>query len=56
MIMLRFGWLCVLLLGVGCITKFDFNVCRINNCNTEEINCINDQTECLNYYAQSRNW
>ena len=47
---------CLLLLGVHCITKWDFNVCRINNCNTEEINCVSDQTTCLNYFGPMREW
>lgn len=24
------------------ITKYEFNSCRITNCNAEEINCISD--------------
>lgn len=38
------------------LNKYDFNACRIANCNAEELNCISDSTGCLNYFATMRNW
>lgn len=38
------------------ISQYDFNACRISNCNAEEINCLSDESGCLNYFAIMRNW
>ena len=38
------------------ISQFDFNACRISNCNAEEINCLSDESGCLNYFAIMRTW
>lgn len=38
------------------ISQYDFNACRISNCNAEEINCLSDESGCLNYFATMRNW
>lgn len=38
------------------ISQYDFNACRISNCNAEEINCLSDESGCLNYFATMRSW
>jgi hypothetical protein len=38
------------------ISQYDFNACRISNCNAEETNCLSDQSGCLNYFAIMRTW
>jgi hypothetical protein len=45
------------LLALCCsISQYDFNSCRISNCNAEELNCVSDEAGCLVYYASMRNW
>lgn len=45
-----------LLSAITAIGQYDFNACRISNCNAEEINCISDEATCFNYYATLRTW
>lgn len=45
-----------LIMSVQTISHYDFNACRISNCNAEELNCISEESGCLNYFGVMRNW
>lgn len=49
-------YLASFLWAIAAIGQYDFNVCRISNCNAEEINCISDEATCFNSYATLRSW
>lgn len=38
------------------ITKYDFNVCRIDNCAEKEKLCVADESTCLKAFATLRKW
>lgn len=48
--------LACLLCAITTIGEYDFNACRISNCNAEEINCISDEATCFNSYTTLRVW
>lgn len=45
-----------LISSVVSISHYDFNACRISNCNAEELNCISDEKGCLNMFGAMRAW
>ena len=47
--------LCLLSLSLT-ISEFDFNSCRISNCNSEELNCVSEEKGCLDYFGAMRAW
>lgn len=42
--------------SVECISKYDFNACRIQNCVSMEKSCIEDEGECLKGFSDTRKW
>lgn len=38
------------------ISEFDFNSCRISNCNAEELNCVSEEKGCLDIFGAMRAW
>lgn len=51
-----FVWILVLAVSVSSIKQYDFNACRISNCNSEEQNCISEEQGCLNTFSTMRSW
>ena len=46
----------LLFINVDCIGKYDFNVCRIQNCVSREKLCIEDEGICLKGFSDTRKW
>lgn len=44
------------MINVQCITKYDFNACRIQNCVSMEKLCIEDEGQCLKGFSDTRKW
>jgi len=53
---LSFILLLLLLASVESIGQYNFNSCRIANCNAEELNCVSEEQDCLNTFSTMRTW
>lgn len=59
--MRKISFIAILLIVLGivsvkCISKYDFNACRIQNCVSMEKSCIEDEGQCLKGFSDTRKW
>lgn len=54
--MLKIWMVGVLLASVACISRYNFNVCRITYCTTQESVCVAGVGDCMQAFAKTRQW
>lgn len=52
----RVALLTLLVVGSLAISRYNFNVCRITYCQTQEQTCVGDVGNCMQAFAKTRQW